>query len=314
MNVFMTSATGYVGGAVAAHLLAQGHRICALARSDTSVAKVLRAGIVPVRGSLADPEAYLPVAAASDVVIHTALDRSLTPKMQERLDFEVTYALMQQLSRNGCSHFVYTSDAMVWAGVASEGAHPNEASPEHDLARRPDWRCEVERAVLTWNGAGIVTSVIRPGLVYGRRGRGTISELLDSAMRHRVLKWPGRHAPNRWSLVHLEDLASLYVRVIERSAAGVFDAVDGRPRLVSSVVAAICAHAGVPSIATPTGMATSHLPNCVEQAMRCDLMLDASRARALGWRPLHDDLEHALRVAQRHSSSEGSPHSCFRPS
>ena len=54
MKVFITGASGYIGGSVAAALMAAGHAVSGLARSDASAAALEKRGIAPVRGSLDD--------------------------------------------------------------------------------------------------------------------------------------------------------------------------------------------------------------------------------------------------------------------
>ena len=72
MNVFLTGATGYIGGSVAVRLVADGHRVYGLARSDDAAAKAEAFGMVPVRGSLDDVTVLKRAVAACDAVIHTA--------------------------------------------------------------------------------------------------------------------------------------------------------------------------------------------------------------------------------------------------
>src|SRR6201989_2094709 len=72
MRVFITGATGLIGSAVVAELIAHGHTVAGLARSETAAATLAGAGADAVRGGLADLDAVHAGAADADGVIHLA--------------------------------------------------------------------------------------------------------------------------------------------------------------------------------------------------------------------------------------------------
>ena len=76
MRVFLTGATGFIGSHIIAELLARGHHVLGLARSDASTRGLQAAGVDVQRGGLEKPETLAGGAAAADAVIHCAFDHN----------------------------------------------------------------------------------------------------------------------------------------------------------------------------------------------------------------------------------------------
>ena len=255
MRVFLTSATGYVGAAIARRLQARGHTVVALARSPSSEERLNAAAIRAVPGNLARAQTYQHEAESAEVVVHTAFEYSADGTENLDLDRDTTRVLTR------ARRLVYTSN-----GYA------------------PSVRREAEQIALAGN-ASAPNAVVRLGMVYGGRGGGTIASLFAAARRSGHLPCLREAAENRWSLIHLDDLAALYARLVETHASGVFQAVDGQPLSVRHTLECVAAVCGVSaSMESEEAVASVHDPHTIE-VMKRDVALDSTRARELGWTP-----------------------------
>ena len=159
MRVFVTGASGYIGGSVAAALRAAGHHVVGLVRSDERAAQISERGIEPLIGTLDDPALLADAACAADAVANAA-------------DAEhrgVVQAILPALAGTGKA-FLQTSGSSIVADLAA-GAPTDkvydENTPLHPLPGRKA-RVALNDAVLAGAKDGIRAVVICPSLIYGR--------------------------------------------------------------------------------------------------------------------------------------------------
>ena len=276
MKVFLTGATGYIGSAVAERLRAAGHQLTALARSDSSAAKLESAGIQPVRGDFSDPKSIGQAARAADGVI------SLATTYDPSIDGPAIDAVLEALAgSNKC--FIYTSG--IWSHGDTGGKVVDETSPPNpaELVR---WRQNVEQRVLDGAKRGVRSVVIRPAIVYGRGG-GIPAGFVESARKEGAARYVGT-GRNRWPLVHVDDLADLYLLALENAPAGtLLLGVSGPSRPVSEIAAAASrgAGAGGQTVATPLEEARKKMGPYAD-ALALDQQASGRRAQdLLGWNP-----------------------------
>lgn len=284
MDVFVTGAGGFIGSAVARALVTRGHRVRGLARSDAAEVAVRSAGAEPVHGSLADLDVLAAAAAEGDGVVHLAADPG--PE-RVTLDAAATAAMLDAMSRGG---FVGTTGAPRARSSRIPVAEDDVADPGGPLA----WLAESEARTLSH--AGIRGAVIRPPIVYGD-GAGPVADMVSAARRAGAARYVG-NGENRWSMVHVADLAIAYTLILETEATGIFHAAELDSVSMRDLANAIGHAAGVPSTSWTLDEAlAAHGPMAGMMAM--DAALDAGRLRSLGWAPRFGDAVHGVLGALR---------------
>ena len=292
LNVFLTGATGYIGGAVADALLAEGHSVVGLARSDEAARRLTAKGIIPFHGDLNSPANLAKAAMESDGVIHAGTTND------GRIDQEAVRAMLDAL-RGSNKPFLYTSGIWVLGDTGRKIA--DETWPANPAALVA-WRPEVEQLALAAAPSGIRSIVIRPGIVYGRGG-GIPEDFVKSARETGAARYVGT-GDNHWPLIHVEDLADLYVRAFQHAASGaLFHATDGSAFRVREIAeaASLGAGAGGRTQSWPLEEARKAL-GAYADALVLDQLVSPDKARTtLDWQPrmasVVEDLRHGNSVA-----------------
>ncbi|GAO01379.1 NAD-dependent epimerase/dehydratase family protein [Anaeromyxobacter sp. PSR-1] len=282
MKVFVTGATGYIGSAIVSALARGGHQVTGLSRSEEKDAELRRRGATAVRGGLGHLGALARELAAQDAVVHAAVDYGLGPPA----DAEAVEAMITAARAAGRPFsIVYTSG--VWVLGDTGGVADERASTDHPAAATA-WRPAHERRVLGAAGDRIAAAVIRPGMVYGGR-RGLITPWFDQATREgaATVVAPGTQ---RWSFVHVEDLAELYRLVVERRAQGVLHGVDGRPTPVAEAAAAYSRAAGKGAVRELPLAEARKAMGAMADALAMDQQVVTARAAEVGWTVRHPDV------------------------
>jgi len=217
MKVFVTGASGYIGGSVAAALLAAGHSVRGLVRSEERAAQVRALGIEPVLGSLSDAVLLAQSVREADAVINTA-------NSDDRGSVE---AMLPALSGSG-KCFIHTSGSSIVGDMSAGRRGDKVYEDETPLQPLPGKmaRVAIDRLVLGAAQDGVRAVVICPTMIYGR-GRGAHAEsvqvprLIALARKHGVPRHVGP-GENVWSNVHIDDLVPLYLLALDRAPAGAF--------------------------------------------------------------------------------------------
>jgi nucleoside-diphosphate-sugar epimerase len=238
MRIFLTGANGFIGGAVASALLADGHAVRGLVRDKIKADVVAVHGVDPVIGSLDDAALLQAEARASDGVVNAA-------SSGHRGAVE---ALIAGLAGSG-KPFIHTSGSSIVADKAM--GEPSDRIFHEDTPIEPEpervARVAIDRLVL--GAAGIRSVVLCNTMIYGNAMGAPaqsvqIPVLAQLARESGVARYIGRGL-NRWSNVHIADVAALYALAIARAPAGSFMYVESGEEALGEVARAIAARFGL---------------------------------------------------------------------
>jgi len=286
MRIFLTGATGYVGGAVLDALVRGGHTVTALVRDGEKAKRVAAKGGRPVVGNLAEPESYRAAADAQDGYVHTAFDTSSGrgPAI-ERIALDTMIAAARRPRTAGATpprsrFLIYTSGIWILGRSAEPVAEDAPLNPLPIVA----WRPAHEDLVTAAGTDHLRTVIVRPGVVYGG-ANGMVGDLFKSASNGLVRVIGDGN--NHWPLVYERDLADLYARLVaNEDASGVYHANDEGDESVNDIVGAIKPHVPVrPDVRyVPLEEARAKM-GAFADALSLDQIARSPRSRALGWTP-----------------------------
>ncbi len=274
MTVVLTGGTGLIGSAVLRALLAAGHEVTAIVRSDASAATVSAAGASAVKGELTNTAWLRDQLAAADGAIHTA-----SPGDATSADFDTAVVAAAVAAYDGTGKpFVHTGG--IW--VYGSGTDITEDTP-FDPPALTSWRTSVEKRLLDTDSLRGV--VVEPGIVYGT-GQGLPGLLTqpDDAGNFRLIGDGAQH----WTTVSAEQIADLYLRAYENpDARGYYIGANDDQPTVRELVEAAAAAAGTGDVIAETAdESRGRLFAPLVDALLLDQVAGIGRARKeLGWQP-----------------------------
>jgi nucleoside-diphosphate-sugar epimerase len=214
MLVFVTGATGWIGSATTTELLAAGHTVLGLARSEESAARLRDRGAEALLGDLDDLAALRAGAKRADAVIHLAnkhdfVDMAAT----NRTERAAVQTLLDVLAGSDRAFLVASGVAYPTGRLLTEHDAVPYAGPDAP-------RGGTEVLALEYAERGVRSVALRfSTTVHGEGDHGFIAVLADIARRHGVAGYVGDGA-NRWPAVHISDAGRLVALALEKAPAG----------------------------------------------------------------------------------------------
>jgi nucleoside-diphosphate-sugar epimerase len=289
MRVLVTGATGLIGGAVARRFAAAGHDVVGLARSEASAAKLAGMGYQTAYGDLEDTGSITNAVQSVDAVVHAA---SPNDQNSAAYDEAATRAIIDAL-RGTSKRFLYTSGCFLYGATGDTPATEDSPLDPLELVR---FRQALEAEILAAVDDGVHGIILRPAWVYGNHAWTTMM-MYGSAQEHGAARYVG-NGQNRWTCVHVHDLADLYLLALEKApAASIFNGAHGTAIPLIDIARAASEGAGTGGrvVEWPLEKARQVLGGFAD-AIACDQVISGGRAeRVLGWRPSRHSIIDELR-------------------
>ena len=301
MRVFVAGATGAIGRQLVPRLVAVGHEVHGMTRSESKQAMLYRLGAVPTVADALDPDQVAEAVARvkPEVIVHqlTAIGAL------DMRHFDRDFALTNLLRTKGTDYLLSAGQAVgvrrfVAQAAAGYGAYvrtggpvkseedPLDPAPARDMRETLAAIRHLEEAVLgaRWT-EGIV---LRYGAFYGPGTSLTPGGEQFELVRRRKFPLVG-DGGGVWSFIHVADAAEATVAAVERGSRGVYNVVDDDPAAVAE---------WLPELAQTLGTKKPmRVPRFVGRLFAWEVgvmmmteLRGASNAKAkrdLGWQPKH---------------------------
>ena len=247
MQLFVTGGSGFLGRHLVTRLVADGHTVLALARSDASAEAVRRAGATVVRGGLSETPSCAEQVRGTDVVVHAAADTRQwgRPGAFQAANVDGTRAVLELAVAAGAQRFVHVSTEAVLAGgrplrYADESApYPSRHAGEYARTK-----AVAEQLVLAADGHELRTVSVRPRLIWGP-GDATFAPAVLDAMREGRWAWVNG-GDYLTSTCHVRNaVEGVVLAATVPSARGSYFLTDGPPVRFRDFVTDVAAAYGV---------------------------------------------------------------------
>lgn len=280
MRIFLTGATGFIGSALVPELIAAGHQVVGMARSDLGAQALTVAGAEVHRGTLEDAESLRKGAEKADAVIHAAFDHDFSRFVENCEKDKRAIAALGSALAGSDRPLVITS------GTGMGSGQPGETAIEDVFnASDPNPRIASELAANALLEVGINISVVRLPQIHDHFKQGLITPLIGIAREKGFVAYLDEGL-NRFSACHLSDAVRLYRLAVEANQRGArYHAVGEEGISTREIAEALGRGLHLPVVSIAPDQAAAYFGWMAMFAAR-DMPASSIRTQArLGWHP-----------------------------
>lgn len=214
MRIFLTGATGFIGSHVLPRLVAAGHQVLGLTRSDEGAKQLSASGAEAHRGDLDDPTTLRRGAEKAEAVIHCAFDHDFTRFVENCQKDQRNILAMGEALVGSSRPMLITSGSGMGARGPGRLSTEDHFDTEHATPRKLS-----EEAGMSLAARGVNVSYVRLPQVHDTRKQGLISPLIELARAKGRVAYLGE-GKNRMAAAHVSDVARLYALALDRAEPG----------------------------------------------------------------------------------------------
>lgn len=282
MRIFVTGAAGFIGSALVRELVAAGHQVVGLTRSEAGARTLTAAGAQPLLADLSDRARLSEAASAADAVAHLAFNHDFSRYLQNCEDDRAAIAALAEGLAGTGRRLVVTS-GLIGLTQTAPGQPALEDAPPVSSAVLP--RAASEEAAEAAAARGVAAIAMRLPQVHDPRAQGLITPAIAFAREKGVFAYVGE-GTGRWAAAHVSDVARLYRLALEMGQGGErFHAVAEEGIPMRAIAEAVARRLGLTTRSIPREQAAEYFGWLARFAEHDAPASSAWTQQRLGWRP-----------------------------